>query len=862
MNSVIYKNKIDHLSVDIVIPLYNEAKILANTVETLVNFLRISNFPYSYQITLVNNASTDNSATIGAELAQRFTQVKILNLTEKGKGLAIRRAWALSKADILVFMDADLASDLHYFKKLIDSIALEGNDLSLGNRLGRNSNIIDRRWYREIMSRVYNIFIRTLLHTGIADHQCGFKALSREAFVQISPHLKEGAFFIDTELIVWARAKGMKIKPVDIIWIDRRDSKVNIKRTILQFIRAAFALKKRVKLSQTSHSGIPHFLSPILLAAVMILSGVLMFSVSLQESVVVDEVPYIASGYSYLKYLDYRLDPEHPPLLKMAGAIPLLFMDLKFPNDIPAWQTQTNGQWEVGRQFLFEQGNDADLILRWARTGPIAITLILIFFIYLWGVSLVGRWWALLPATLFGLSPTILSHGHYVTTDVGTACGIFISVFFFFRAYKDPSLKNLIIAGITFGIAELCKFSALLLIPYFIAMVVICVLNGIYRESKHNPSYTFKDIRLECLRRAKHLGAVFLVGFVLIYAVYSIVTINYSPERQKADTRAILGTFKNCTTLETPKCKLARNIVDINVWAADKPIIRPYAEYALGVVMTVRRTVGGGSSYFLGDLSLEGWWYYFPLTYAMKEPLPVLALLVFTAGLALYQILRFRRKNGFGDYLTDHREEFGMLFFVLLYMFVSMRSPLDIGLRYIIPVIPFLYLLITVGFRNWKMVSVFGKRVKIMMIIVIFVWFGAEVVRAYPYYLSYFNQTIGTQNGWKYVVDSNYDWGQDLKRLNAFMQEHHISKIAVNCFSCGKTQYYLGMDAIDWSSEKGNPSKIGIQWFAVSVHILQDAKGNLIRGMTRKPEDEYSWLEHPYEPYARAGTSLFIYKLF
>ena len=117
------------------------------------------------------------------------------------------------------------------------------------------------------------------------------------------------------------------------------------------------------------------------LGLILLASFLTMFAASREESAIMDELAHIPAGYGYVKYLDYRLNPEHPPLVKMLAALPLTLMDLDFPTGRPAWQSEVNGQWAAGAQFLYESGNDADQIVKWARVGPILLTLILIIFI-------------------------------------------------------------------------------------------------------------------------------------------------------------------------------------------------------------------------------------------------------------------------------------------------------------------------------------------------------------------------------------------------------------------------------------------------------------------------------------------------
>ena len=208
----------------------------------------------------------------------------------------------------------------------------------------------------------------------------------------------------------------------------------------------------------------------IILIAIVAISAFLMFDVSRQESATMDELAHIPAGYSYVKYLDYRLNPEHPPLLKALAALPLLDMNLKFPTDSPKWEKEVNNQWDIGSIFLFQSGNNPDKIVQSARIFPIIITLLTIVLIYLWSRELLGKWWALLPAFLFAASPAVLAHGHYVTTDIAAAFGFLLATYLFTKFLNRRNGLNLILAGVGLGIALLLKFSTVLLIPLFVAL--------------------------------------------------------------------------------------------------------------------------------------------------------------------------------------------------------------------------------------------------------------------------------------------------------------------------------------------------------------------------------------------------------
>jgi hypothetical protein len=200
-----------------------------------------------------------------------------------------------------------------------------------------------------------------------------------------------------------------------------------------------------------------------------------------------------------------------------------------------------------------------------------------------------------------------------------------------------------------------------------------------------------------------------------------------------------------------------------------------------------------------------------------------------------------------------------MFLFVVIYWAYSIQSSLNIGVRHLLPTIPLVYILSAGAVKSWF--SVNRTRAKSLFLGGLVVWFALETAFVSPHFLSYFNELSGgTKNGYRHVTDSNYDWGQDLKFLKKFIAENGINKIAVDYFGGGSPEYHLGKDVAEgWWSARGNPKDIGIEWLAVSANTLQGAQAKLAGNLTRKPEDEYSFLKG-IKPYARAGTSIFIYK--
>lgn len=644
-----------------------------------------------------------------------------------------------------------------------------------------------------------------------------------------------------------------------------------------------------------------------LLSLIILSSFALMLNAALKETAIFDETAHIAAGYGYVKYFDYRLNPEHPPLVKALAALPLVFQpSIKFTTESPVWKTDVNGQWAVGGQFLYELGNNADKIIGWARLGPIFLTIILIFFIYIWSKELIGRWWALLPTFLFALSPTVLAHGHYVTTDIGATLGIFTALYYFVKFLFEPpsSLrwKNLIFAGLAFGIAQLMKFSSVLIIPFFIFLIIVFYFWKLHRDWENTPSSArFKKFSISAFHYIKNIVAIFIIGYLLVYAVYFIFTVGYPIEKQQSDTAHILAGFANGPDPNWETCNIfsdieisrkIRCLAEIDIWMSGNKFLKPLGEYLLGVIMVLWRSSGGNAAYFLGELSSAGWWYYFPTVFVLKEPIPSLILILFAFLFGIWSIYKkiknteYKILNTFSDYLSLHFAEFSMISFVIFYWLYSIKSPLNIGIRHILPTIPFIYILTASAIKKWVNQSLFKKEniinmalnfisffikisAKIIFILILLIWYLFETLFNSPYYTSYFNQFGGgIYNGYQYITDSNYDWGQDLKRLKKFIENpptgEKIDKIAIDYFGGGNPKYYMKDKVEYWWPARGNPKYEGINWLAISTNALQGALAKLDPNQPRKPEDEYSWLKKikdPYKPDYKAGTSIFIYKL-
>jgi hypothetical protein len=578
--------------------------------------------------------------------------------------------------------------------------------------------------------------------------------------------------------------------------------------------------------------------------AIVLFAVVLAITSEWNDSIIVDEVPHIGAGYSYLEKGDMRLNPEHPPLPKDLAAIPLMFLNLdNSVFETKFWQTDLNGQWEFGRYLIFNSGNDADLIRHAAKLPMILFFILSAILIAKWSRRLYGDNGGLIALFLFSLSPTVLAHARFVTTDVAALFAIISATYFFVKYLRRQNIKNFIIASLIFGTALLCKFSTFLLVPF---LGLISLIFG-FTIVKTNFAQRFWS----AIKYGFISVAIFVVGFiVIVWPVYYFHTMNYPVEKQKTETTTLLSSYGN------------RFFADPVVWMSDKPVIRAAGQYALGLLMVNQRQMGGNTTYFLGQTTGSGWHSYFPIVYFLKEPLAWWGL--FT--IAVIALFILKRRSSSRSYIQDHFEELAMLIWLAVYWIISIQSSLNIGVRHLMPIYPFMIILVS-GQVARVLDFVKNKKIKntvFALIIVLLGWYLIENLRVYPYYLAYFNQVAGgPSGGYKYVVDSNLDWGQDLIRLSDYVKEKNINKIEFDYFGWADPYYYL-KDKYIWlnstkylNAQDFKNRNLSDGWLAVSATFLEGSEGTIANP---NPVNYKNWLQ-AIEPVTVIGHSIFVYHI-
>ncbi|ORB01044.1 sugar translocase [Mycolicibacter minnesotensis] len=214
---------------DVVVPVYNEQAALADSIRRLHRYLA-EELPLSFRITIADNASVDATPVIAETLAEEFAEVRVIRLEQKGRGRALHAVWSASDAPVLAYMDVDLSTDLAALAPLVAPLISGHSDLAIGTRLGRGSRVV-RGLKREVISRCYNLILRSTLAARFTDAQCGFKAIRADVAGPLLPHVADTGWFFDTELLVLAERAGLRIHEVPVDWVDDPDSRVDIVAT-------------------------------------------------------------------------------------------------------------------------------------------------------------------------------------------------------------------------------------------------------------------------------------------------------------------------------------------------------------------------------------------------------------------------------------------------------------------------------------------------------------------------------------------------------------------------------------------------------------------------------------------------------
>ena len=555
-----------------------------------------------------------------------------------------------------------------------------------------------------------------------------------------------------------------------------------------------------------------------------------------------DEPVHLAAGWSYLATGDYRLNPEHPPLLKMfaaaaggklwpAGMTNAADGTQSFSSLQEMWDlalTNKQAQWFFSHHLLYSLRDSAlqrlgttvsavpttvpiprgDFLNDTERTffrARLALLLLsglgLAAIIFSWSYELWGAWGAALSVTFFAFDPNFIAHAGLVTTDAGVSFFFAGTLYFFWRASRALNAVNAIVFALFFAAAMLAKFSAVLLLPM---LVLIIVTVG----------------RKQWMRLSALAAGALLVGVIAIWSAYGFRSMPVAKPFPIRDVAARIG------------------FVGKAVLFADRANLLPHP-YLYGFAAVQESTINR-EAYLRGEFSQTGFRSYFFWTFLYKTPIPTIVAIL--AGL----FVAWRRRK-------QHPGVWFVLLPAIVYLAVAIVATINIGHRHLLPIYPFLYVLCGALPRKFFIASA-------LAVVACFWSFNAPM---WGQHLAYINELGGgPRNGSKVLLDSNLDWGQDLARLRTWLDEHHVAEPVNLVYFGSPDPRYHGIRFLNLQLGYYAAPEVPLDqarvpgWVAISAN---DLAGGAI------PEDRFYWRQwldsHHAKLAGMAGSSIFVYRI-
>jgi Dolichyl-phosphate-mannose-protein mannosyltransferase len=564
------------------------------------------------------------------------------------------------------------------------------------------------------------------------------------------------------------------------------------------------------------------------------------FAAMQSETVANDEGYHILNGYAYLKTGRLPLTTEHPPLGELLPALPLLFLDLQLPGhpvDLPPDLSEERAR---EQDFLFNNRRSASTILLVARSVDILLTMLLGVLVLWWTWRHFGAIPALVADMLLAFDPNFIANGHYAINDVPvTLC--FVGGILCWNAFlADRRWRTAALCGALTGIAVVTKYNAVLLLPIYVLLYLVRWWQAATPEAR--TKYSFG-------RLLKSLLLLCAASFVVVWAVFGFETEPWLPparmihpmsisERLALDPESFgrVGHWlqRHPDSIATTEFLLQR-----------MPI--PMPSLFRGLVMLSEHQIVGHPTYFLGMYSTGGWWYYFPVVMAVKTPTGVLIL--FLLAVTASSLILFRDGlRPVADKLQKlHPDWYALAIPTSFYFAICLRAHINIGIRHVLPIYPLVFI--------WCAAMLFSDRIAMPVLlrrasVICLLLVSVESLLAFPDYLGFFNTVSGgPRMGWKYVVDSNMDLGQDLKKLPPYLATHGISNVCLAYFGAARLDYY-GIQArpVPSSVEEARQSGCVVVMSMTQLMFDRDQKGR------------YRWLER-FAPTDYVGSSYRVYDL-
>lgn len=465
----------------------------------------------------------------------------------------------------------------------------------------------------------------------------------------------------------------------------------------------------------------------------LLLMGANLLSGVWRKGLTADEFYHVPAGFYHLTAGEFGINTEHPPLVKMLSALPLLFVGVEAPR--PRYDAATEPRERTEETLaLFWRANTArfESVSFWSRVPVVLITLALGWLIYVYARRLFGRRAALLALLLYCFEPAMLAHGRVIQTDVAAAFSYLLFFYALHSYWRVPTTRRALGLGGALGLALATKFSLVILVPLMALAALLMFVAAPRRGWSRS-------------RVALQMGAGALVALLVVNAVYY---------------------FRSPPPLAGDLAYVARHTPgaagELAAYARALSKVVP-SQFLFGLYQVWVHNRNGHLASVLGRYGYEGWLLYFPVAFALKTTVPFLLI----SMAALVWAAR-------GLYRGRERRMLLLLGPIALYTVFAMSSRINIGVRHIIPIFPFLF--IAGGALLERMLSS-GRRRRVLVAAALVCWVVFEAARAYPHYVPYMNQLAWRRPHWYYLTDSNVEWGDDARELALYLRARGETRV-------------------------------------------------------------------------------------
>jgi 4-amino-4-deoxy-L-arabinose transferase-like glycosyltransferase len=559
----------------------------------------------------------------------------------------------------------------------------------------------------------------------------------------------------------------------------------------------------------------------LLCALLLTLAAATMLTVVRRKSLTVDELVMIPAGYYHVTEGDFRPVNEHPPFAKILAALPLLFTGTEAPPVAPPPGYDYGYFLDLFHRFW--RANDAryEAVTFWARVPAVLTTVLLGALLFVYARRYFGERAALFAVALFSLEPTVLAHGRVVQTDIPSALAFVVFAFTFYEYLKGPTVRRAAGTGLAAGFAAVTKFSMLALAPVLGVALAALFLRG--------------------PRRAVAAQALAL-AFAAVLVVHAAYFFQYRAPEPRAVSLAHLGVSEEWdAALAGP---LGGGYVALQTLL---PV-----DFVKGVDWQLSHARGGHPASLLGQYSTHGWWYYFPVAFALKVPLPFLLLSVVSLAWAAASYIRGR----------DHRLLALLAPFAFFTGLLTLNS-INIGVRYYLPAYMFLFLLCGVFLDRLLVRLRHHKAAAAALVALLVGWAGLEAARAYPDHMTYFNQLASSRPHWWYLSDSNVEWGDDVRELSLYLRERNELVVGAALLGWQTLEQYGVAQASVFVPPGKTPERT--RYVAVGASLLNGSTvpGGFDNGVTLSEPERVNYFDgfRRRQPEKVFGGSIYLYRV-